>query len=543
VLLIACANVTNLLLARGTRQRRATSVRLALGVGRARIVGQTMLESVALAMLGGVLALALARWGGAFVRSTLLPDVSFPDATVSPQVIGFVALTSLLAGLVAGVGPAFISSRLDVRGDLVDASRGHTGSRSGLRRLLTATQAALSVVLLVGAGLFVASLRELRGLDLGMDTRRLLVVQYEFESPGPDPLLRKEIYDEAVRRVATLAGVEAVASTATPFSVSYAVDLRVLGRDSLPRFPGGGPYVNSISPGYFETAGLRITRGRGLAESDGPGDPKVAVVSETMASLVWPDEEALGRCFFVTAGPRQDECVTVVGVVEDAARQGFRDGPSAAYYVHFAQMGEGAPRGPAASAGLSLNVGGVAAFLSAPNALYLRAEGDPAGIRAAVASALRQPPPMARWTHVYPMSDTLDRQARSWTLGATMFTIFGLLALIVAAVGLYSVLAFDVAQRTRELGIRTALGARKSRLLRAVISQGVLVGGVGVALGLGAAYLAAPYVQDLLFETSPRDGSVYATVALVLLAVSVAASLLPALRATRVDPMTALRAD
>jgi ABC-type antimicrobial peptide transport system permease subunit len=177
------------------------------------------------------------------------------------------------------------------------------------------------------------------------------------------------------------------------------------------------------------------------------------------------------------------------------------------------------------------------------NMIYVRAESSADDLVPAITAALRSFAPEVRYVHVQTLRDLLDPQARSWTLGATMFTIFGLLALVVAAIGLYSVLAFDVAQRTRELGIRTALGARKARLLRAVVGHGAFLAGVGVALGLGAAYLAAPYIQDLLFETSPRDPTVFATVAVVLLAVSVAASLVPALRATRVDPMTALRAE
>jgi ABC-type antimicrobial peptide transport system permease subunit len=263
--------------------------------------------------------------------------------------------------------------------------------------------------------------------------------------------------------------------------------------------------------------GLAVTRGRGIERTDVAGGEPVAVVSQTMADHFWPAADPIGECLLLRGNER---CAfRVVGVVEDAARNGFFDPPSAAYYI------------PAAQA------------TRLPVGIYVRARGRGADVVDDVVRALRALSPEIRMVIVETVRDRLDPQARSWTLGATMFTIFGLLALVVASVGLYSVLAFDVAQRTREIGIRTALGAKKARLLRAVVGHGAFLGGVGVALGLGGAYLAAPYIQDLLFETSPRDPTVFATVAVVLLAVSVAASLVPALRATRVDPATALRAE
>ena len=548
VLLIACANVSNLLLARSTRQRKETAVRLALGVGRRRLIGQAVLEAVVLALLGGALALALARWGGAYMRSALLPGVWFPDAAVNARVLAFTLLASGVAGLLAGVLPALLGSRAYVGGELADASRGHTGSPSIVRGLLTTSQAAMSVVLLVGAGLFVKSLTELRSLDLGLDTDRLLEVGFEFASEGVDAGFRRNVYEAAMQRITSLPVVASVAGTATPFTTSYAVRLRVPEVDSLPRLPGGGPYIFSVTPGYFETVGLRVVRGRPLDQSDGPAEPRVAVVSETMAGLLWPEQNPLGRCLLVgggavaTAGAvagamgeganataaASEACTTVVGVVEDAARNGYRDPPYMGYYLSMAQVGGALPQGPS---------------LSAPSALYVRTRGDPADAQETLAAALRAISPSVRWTRIYPIREQLDREARSWTLGATMFTIFGLLALVLAAVGLYSVLAFDVAQRTRELGIRTALGAARARLLRSVLYRGGQLALLGIIVGLAVAYLAAPYAQDLLFEVSPRDPGVLATVAVTLLAVSIIASLAPGLRATRVDPVAALKTD
>jgi len=521
VLLIACANVANLMLARGARRRRETNVRLALGAGRRRLVGGAVAESVILALLGGALALALARWGGGLVRSTLLPGVSFPDAAINRYVLLFTAGASVLAGL----PPALAAARHDVGRGMASDSRGNSAARSRVRSVLTVTQAALSVVLLVGAGLFVRSLGELRSLDLGLDTDRLLVADFEFVEFDPDPSVRAEAYERAMQRVAALPEVESVAATASPFGMSRALGLRVPGLDSIPRLSGGGPYIFSVTPGYFETAGLTITAGRAIDERDGPDATPVVVVSETMARALWPGEDPMGRCVLV--GSDQARCTSVVGVVEDAARNGYRDRPYMAYYLSMPQVDA-----------LQLE-----RALGAPSGIYVRSHGPASDAESAVTASLRAMPPQVRWVRVQTLQERLDPQARSWTLGATMFSVFGLLALALAAVGLYSVLAFDVAQRTCELGIRSALGAERARLLRSVLYQGGRLAVLGVAVGLAVAYVAAPRVQDLLFQVSPRDPRVLGAVALTLLAVSLAASLIPGLRATRVDPVAALRAD
>jgi predicted permease len=523
VLLIACTNVANLLLGQATKRRHETAVRLALGVGRGRLVAHAFAEATVFALAGGVVGLAIVRWGGPFVRAALLPDISFPDA-LSARAVLLTLLLSLLAGVAASVVPAIKGSRPMAAGDLAGAAQGHSAARSRLRTSLTASQAALSTLLLVGAGLFVRSIAEIRGLDLGLDVDRLLVVDLEFTrrlSLVTDAPLREASFEVAMQRVAALPEVEAVTATATPFGTIYAYDLRLPDGDSLPWTPGRGPFLFVVAPGYFEVAGLSITRGRGFDQRDGPDAERVTLVNETMARGLWPGAEPLGRCIGQPRAP--DVCMTVVGVVEDAARADFRDEPAPGYYLPMRQ---------------AANLG-----LSAPNALYIRTRGDASEAQPRVAALLRAGLPDVRWASVYPMRDTLDRQARSWTLGATMFTVFGLLALVVAAVGLYSVLAFDVAQRTREIGIRSALGARKGRLLRTVVTQGTSLGAAGVAVGLGVAYLAAPYTAELLFEVSPRDPAIFAGVGLVLLAVSLAASLAPALRATRVDPVAALKSE
>lgn len=530
VFLVACANVANMLLARGTQLRRETAVRLALGVGRARLVAQMTLEAVLLALVGGALAVAIARWGGEVVRTNLLPGVYFPDEAIGEQVLLFTLAAALMAGLLAGLGPAVQASRSGLSGGLAGGGRGSSGARSRARALLTVAQAAMSVVLLVGAGLFVRSLDALLGQDLGLDLDRVVWADLEFSSPNLDPATRNEAYADAMRAAAAQPSIASVAGTGTPMTLSIAVRMRVPGLDSLPRLPGGGPYLFSVTPGYFETAGIALLDGRAFTEADGADGAPVAVVTQTMAQTLWPEGDALGQCLLVVpranffgGEPGEEVCYSVVGVAEDAARSGYRDDPFMAYYVPVAQ----AP----------------VPFLAAPNSLYARARSDVQEAKTALAATLRDASPLVRWVRVETLREMLDPQARSWTLGATMFTIFGLLALVLSAIGLYAVLAFDVAQRTRELGIRTALGARKGRLLRSVLIRGMGIGAVGIAVGSVAAWLASPYVADLLYEVSPRDPLVLIAVAGVLLGVGGAASLLPGLRATRVDPMIALRSE
>jgi putative ABC transport system permease protein len=517
VLLIACANVANLLMARGTERRREIGVRLALGASRGRMVGQVIIETLLLSLAGGLLALGIARWGGELVRTTLLPGVYFPSSALTGRLLLFTLLAALLAGVLAGIPPALQGRRTGVFGALGQGGRGSSQRRSPLRSSLTVTQAALSVMLLVGSGLFVMSLHELRGRDLGLEVEGLLMGTLEYTDPALDEEGQTALYEEALRQVSSLPGVASAAVTGVPFQWAFATDLEVPGLDSLPRLSGGGPYYYPVSPGYLETLGLAITQGRALDASDGgPGD-RVAVVSETMARTLWPNEDALGRC--IQVGGEEEPCTTVVGVAEDAARGFLEDSPYMAYYVPSSQ-------------------------LDTPHrAIYVRVAARSGELRLELARLLRSFSADVRYAHVRSIEEMLDPQARAWKLGATMFTVFGLLALALAAVGLYGVLAFDVAQRTRELGIRSALGAHTGRLLRSVLYHGGRLGVLGVALGLGSAYVAAPFVRELLFEVSPRDPRVFVAVALVLMGVTAAASLLPGVRATRVDPIEALRTD
>lgn len=530
LLVVVCANVANLLLARGTQRRREFAVRLALGVSGRRLVGRTLLESAMLGLLGSAFGLVMASWGGRAVRSLFLPDVYFPTA-LGWRVVAFTVGLALVAGALAGVAPALQATRLDLAGDLAAGGRGSSG-RSRLRGFLTGAQAALSVLLLVGAGLFVQSVDRVRSLDLGLDRDRLLTASLEFDNGSPlqsteqaslDAAEGNRIYLEAAERVASLPGVEGVAGTSSPFQWASAGAIEVPGWDSLPDLPGGGPYYHDVTADYFEVAGLEILRGRGFETTDDEGAQPVAVVSETMARTLWPDDGALGACLRLpenTDTPDVSEtCTMVVGVVEDASRGRLEEEPHMAYYLPIAQR-EG----------------------RRINGLYIRVD-DPEAAVVQVAGTLRELGPRVRFAQVSTMREQLEPQTRSWTLAATLFSVFGLLALLVAGIGLYGVLAFHVAQRTRELGIRSALGAMKGELLGAVVRDGVSIVAVGVVVGLALALLLGRYAEPLLFHVSSRDPLVLGGVSAILLVVGVVASLLPGIRATRVDPTEALRAE
>jgi predicted permease len=517
VLLVACANVANLLLARGARRRREVAVRLALGISRKRLLGEAVSESVLLALAGGAAALLLARTGGDALRRVLLPEVLFPAGAVDARVAIYALVVAVVAGLLAGGAPAWQATRTAVALDLGEGGRGGSARRLGFRSALSVAQAAGCVVLLVGAGLFARSVAQVRALDLGIDVDRVIMARIEWNA-GVPAAERDALYREAEARLASLPGVAATATTSVEFGFAMGGSIHVPGLDSIPRLPGGGPYFYGVSPGYFRALGLAILEGREIEETDGPGSPPVVVVGRTMAATLWPGESALGRCVILRGS---EECTTVVGVVQEATRFGISDSELVymAYYV------------PAAQDPSSLR------------ALYVRTQGSPRALVEPVSSFLQALSPAVRYANVQTLRERLDPQARSWVLGATLLSLFGALALLVAAVGLYSVLAFDVAQRTRELGIRAALGAEAGPLLRAVLLRGMRLVALGVAVGLAVVWIAAPHIGDLLFAVSPRDLTVLVTVPLVLLAVAALASLVPALRATRVDPVVALRAE
>jgi predicted permease len=527
VLLIACANVANLLLARAVRLRRELAVRVALGISRGRLLLQLLAESLVLAGLGATAAVLLVHLGGEVITSTLLPEVAFGD-TFTPRLLVFTSVAALLTAFMAGVVPAWQASQPDVGETLKGSTRSGSLPRSRLRTALLTAQAALSVLLLVGAGLFVRSLSAVESVDMGFEPQGLIVARLETSSPPLEDPSRLEdheiqrLYARAEDRVSTLPMVRSAASTmAMPFASSLATTLHVAGIDSIPRLPSGGPYIYDVGHRYFETMGLQMVRGRAFEAADNrEGAPPVAVVNETFARTVWSREDALGQCLFIRVEPYEGPCHEVIGVVSDSRRQEVTsEEPQMMYYVPIA--GSAVPA----------------------DWLLVRVAGPVEEALGPVRDALTALDSRIRYVQVQPFASFYQEDLRAWRLGAVMFSAFGLLALVVAAVGLYSVLAFNVAQRRYELGIRSALGASGERIVRLVFRQALEPVTGGIVLGLIAAGVAARWVEPLLYGVSPMDPLVYAGVAMALLAVAAVAAFVPAKRATAVDPSEALRAE
>ncbi|MFN8573523.1 MAG: ABC transporter permease [Gemmatimonadaceae bacterium] len=519
VLLIACANVANLLLARATRRRRELAVRLALGVARRRLVLQLLAESLTLAVLGGLAALLIAYWGSVGLRATLLRDIAWEDAPIDGRVALFTTIVIVVTGVLAGLAPALTSSRSDLTESLKAGTREGGGRRSRLRSALIMTQAALSVALLVGAGLFAMSFRRATTLDLGFVPDHLVFARPELSTIAKTPEEYEERWRAAVERVRSLPGVVNVSqSVTTPFESQWQEDLYLPESGKVPPLKGGGPYQNGVSPEFFPTLGARLLRGRTFSPTDDvKGAAPVVLINNAMARAVWPNQDPLGRCFRVAADTAP--CTTIVGVVADA-RVTTLSQPAAPQY--FLPLGQWAPDMRV----MFVRVSGVANDAVTPIRRTL----------SAMSSALP-------YTDVRAMSEIMEPELRSWRLGATMFSIFGLLAFIVAIVGTYSVVAYDVTQRRREIGVRMALGARRSHVLRDVVGHGLRTTGWGVGVGLLLAFVSTPLLATLLFETSPRDPAIFLSVAGVLILAAAAASLLPARQAARTDPARVLRSE
>ncbi|HTL05195.1 MAG TPA: FtsX-like permease family protein, partial [Gemmatimonadales bacterium] len=469
----------------------------------------------------GAIGLLVARWGGDLLRATLLPDVHLVSGTLDWRIGGVAAIATLLTGLLTGLAPALSASRPALTAALKGGNEGGS-PRSRLRAGLLAAQACFSLMLLVGAGLFVRSLWRVVHTDIGYDARNVLVADADLRLAGYDRPASIAFFEQALERMRGIPGIErASLGINAPFWTLNSTRFRLTDRDSTPRHPEGGPYYNGVSPDYFATLGMRIVRGRGFTAGDLPGTAPVMVINQQLADFYWPRREALGQCVKVAADSLP--CISVVGVVANARANEIQETPRAMYYVPLAQAG--------------------ARSLSRDRILFLRTAGPPAALIPAVRRVFHEMVANLPDPNVRTFQSQLDPEIQPWRLGAVMFGLFGGLALLVAAVGLYSVMSYSVAQRTHEFGVRAALGASPRRLVRGVLRDGLRVVLLGMLVGIGAALYAGRFLAPLLYQTSPRDPLVLAAVTFILLLAACVAMLVPARRATRVDPLEALRAE
>ena len=517
VLLIACANVANLLLARTIRRRREIAVRIALGVSRSRLFGQLLTEGILLALLGGVVGLVFAIWGSRVLSAAFLPGTERAPLITDRRTLFFAGAIALGVGIVTALVPMAQVGRGRLTSDLKSGPRDGTYQRAGLRTALLLLQSALSVILLVGAGLFVQSLRNVRDVRLGFDADSVLLVSLSMRN------VRLDSADMVALRLRLLASAKEVpgVSHATlqesvPFAGSSSWPLYVTGIDSLSKL--GEFDVNTVSPEYFATMGTRILRGRGFESTDTDGAQRVAVIGASMATALWPGRDPIGRCMRFAADSMP--CTYVVGVAEDIHSHTIdAEENSFFYYLPAAQ------------------------WRPHDGGLFVRAARDASRLVEPLRRRLQREMPGTAFVRVTPLANIVDATIRSWIVGATVFSAFGCLALLLAAVGLYSVVAYNVAQRKHELGVRLALGAGRAGIVRLVVTESLRFALAGVMIGGVVALAGGRWIGPLLFQQSPRDPTVFALVTLVLLGVAIVASWVPAVRAAGLDPKMALQSD
>jgi putative ABC transport system permease protein len=524
VLMIACANVANLMLARASMRQREFSVRAALGAGRARLVRQLLTECVMLGLVAAPIGVAVAYLGTWLLDQAVPPDdiPYFIHWQVNPRVIAYTVLVSALTGIIFGLAPALQAGRLNLIDTLRDGARGsgQSGRRARARHALVIIEMALALVLLVGASLFVRSFFNLQDARVGFDTSPLMTLRFYMtgESYATDRS-RIQRVDDIVRRVESLPGVQsASASNFIPFGGgggggAAIVDGLTIARNEEPQIGFTG-----VTPHFLRTIGIALLKGRDLTDAEGMSRTPIAVINETMAKKLWPDREAIGGRFHL-AGVEPVEWFTVIGVAPDIRDVGVRDAtpPLPVAYVPY-------PYGASATAGLMIRVGA-----------------NPTGITFAAREAIRASDPALPLFDIRTMEDLRTGTFWQYRVFGQMFGTFGAVALFLAAIGVYGVLAFSVSQRTQEMGVRMALGASRSDVLRLVVRQGVVLAAIGDVFGLAGAFGITRVIRTLLYNVTPTDPLSFGGVAILLTLIAIVASYVPARRATTVDPIVALR--
>jgi predicted permease len=523
VLLIACANVANLLLAHGAARRREFAVRLAVGAGRFRLIRQLLTESGLLVVAGALLGVALSWWGTRLLLSMASDGPEAVPLDVSPnlRVLGFTILTSVVCALIFGTMPAFRAARIDPNSSLKSGKGiGSSTWRSPLGKVLVVAQVALSLLLLVGAGLFVRTLINLQSIPTGFDQEHVLLLLLDTSSTGykdEDPriaVLLRDVEDK-VKRVT---GVQAASFAFIVFNQGFWTGPAFTNEQVQPEGRNRSVRHNVVGLDFFDVMGLKVIQGRNFGPQDREKTQEVAVISKSMADRFFPNTSPVGKRFGIE-GPKSAGKIEVIGVVTDAKYGDVTEQlRPMAYYPHAQKPGT-------------------------LNNLVVRYSGSPGAVVPEIRAAIKEVNRNVPIDEVLPLGEHIGRSLVTQKLVARLGSFFGLLALLLACIGLYGVMSYGVARRTNELGIRIALGAQRFNVFWLVLREGLLLVGIGLVLGLVAALVSTKMAQSLLYGLKPNDPMTILMAAVLLLVIAGVATYLPARRAARVDPMEALREE
>ena len=517
VLLIACANVANLLLARAVARRREIGIRLALGADRRRLVRQLLTESFLLALIAGVVGVMISFWGRDLVMN-MVPPAPFPigmELTTSPKVLLFALAVTLSTAVIFGLVPALQASRPELVPSLKDEIGSSPAHRSRLQSGLVVAQIALSLVSLVCAGLFIRTIQASRNTDVGFrGPERVLLASTDLSLAGIPDSLHSSVIGQLIAEVRTLPGVASVsAANDVPlgFGGQSSRSITVEGYE-----PQDGENMSIrymvVGPEYFTAMDIPVPQGRGLTDLDAAGAPLAVVVNERFVERFWPGKEAVGRSI-----RRGQRTYTVVGVAHQGKYTSLTESPQAMVFHTVLQESR------------------------ANMTLHVRASGDPKALTAAVRGAFERVNPNLPFLDVRTMAEHMQAAVFAQRLGAIMLAAFGTVALLLSAIGIYGVMSYGVTQRTREIGVRVALGAGRRQVVGLVVRRAMRLAGIGLVLGLAAAFGAGRLVSSQLIGVSPSDPLTFVAIGLLLAAVAFIASWIPARRAARVDPLVALR--
>src|SRR5437762_875922 len=519
VLLIACANLANLLLARAARREREMGLRAALGASRPRLIRQMLTECTLLSLLGGAAGLAIAYAGRTLLWSFRPPFIEQNDIDLSldSNVLIFTLGISLLTGVLFGVAPAIKASVPDLAETLKLGGRGGSigWGRNSLRSLLVVSEIALSVVALVGAGLFIRSMRDAQKMDPGFESKNLFMLAFDLGALHYDEGRGQQFLRSAVERANATPGVKAAAIASNfPLGGGFARTVFPEGEDESTGYRGTLTQLDEISPGYFDALRIPLVRGRLFTDADRQGTTSIAIINEAMAKKFWPNQDAIGKRFHFFGDTTLRE---VVGIARNSVVNAIGEVPPPLVYLPLTQ-----DYAPAAT-------------------LQVQTAGKPETVIAGVRGQIQSLEPNLAITNVQTIGEIIDQGLWAPEMGAALLTVFGGLAMVLAAVGVYGVLAYSVTQQTREIGIRMAMGAERRDVLGLVVGQGLKLTGAGLALGILVSLVLTRQLSSLLFGVSAYDPLTYAGVTVILVIVALLACYIPARRATRVDPLIALR--